>query len=332
MESTSHVSPLKRWLESLFVWYMLFMIAYLLLRFIVPIDWRLVDFLNNLAPYLFIPILIGLLITLLLRSQRLIGVYALVTLVGALWILPPLIPASSPSDAEGTVFDIISFNFFPDNTRPDDAVEWISAYAPDIIALQELPTDISMLEPFELAYPYSAVDSERAESAIYSQYPIIESEIIDLALSPVQRLVLDVNGQAVAVYNVHVFMPLNDREADWTILRYDEARRDADLDALLARINEELLPVILIGDLNMTEWSPKYHAFAELLNDAYRTSSWGIGATWPASASEDFAGGYPRLFRIDYVWTSESIEAVSAFVGSNLGSDHLPLRVELVLP
>ncbi len=332
MDNTSHVSPLKRWLESLFVWYMLFMIVYLILRFVIPIEWRFIAFINNLAPYLFVPVILGLLITLLLRSQRLIGLYALMTLVGVLWIVPPLLPASGTATDTGTSIEIISFNFYPDNTQAEEAVAWIGAYAPDIIALQELPDDASIFAPLDAAYPYQVVDLERAESAIYSRYPIVDNDIIELPYSPAQRLTLDILGQQIVVYNVHVFMPLNDREADWTILRYDEARRNADSEQLLAQIASETLPVILIGDLNMTEWSPMYHQFTNTLTDAYRNSSWGIGATWPAGASEDFAGGYPRLFRIDYVWYTEPIEAVYAAVGANIGSDHLPLRVELALP
>lgn len=332
MEDTSHVSPLRRWLESILVWYILFMIVYLLARFVVQTEWRFIALVNNAAPYLFLLVLFGLLIAVLLRSRRLIGIYLLVSLVGVLWVGMAVAPALPRSSITGTEVRIASFNVFPDNPTISEAVEWIDSYQPDIIALQELPDDQSAFAPFEQDFAYSALADTPTVGRVFSQYPITSSETVDLLGWQIQRLILNIEGTDVVVYNVHLIMPLNDREVDWLILRYDESRRNAQLEQLVNLIAAETLPVILVGDLNMTEWSPAYHLLTRELRDAYRMSSWGVGATFPASEGEELGGAYPRLFRLDYVWYSDPIVANSAFVGANLGSDHLPLIVELTIP
>ena len=53
MDETSHISPLRRWLESILVWYILFMIVYLFARFILQTEWRFIALVNNAVPYLF---------------------------------------------------------------------------------------------------------------------------------------------------------------------------------------------------------------------------------------------------------------------------------------
>ncbi|MGJ3239251.1 MAG: endonuclease/exonuclease/phosphatase family protein [Anaerolineae bacterium] len=332
MDNNSQNSPLRRWLISLLVWYILFMLIYLPGRFLIPNEWRFIGLLNNIAPYILFPTVIGLLIALLLRARRLFGLYLLATIIGALWIVPALVsPISESSATGGTILDVVTFNMYTQNTELDTVNDWFSGYAPDLIALQDAPDDLSALCALG-AYQVHTLRQDEVNLALYTRYPVLEVDPLELDELPVQRLVLDIAGQAVVVYNVHFAMPLNDQEADWIILRYDETVRNAQIERLLAFIAVETDPVIVLGDFNMTEWSPIYHQVARQLDDAFRQSAWGIGPTWPAGESEELSGLYPRLFRIDYIWYSQPIQATRAFVGAQLGSDHLPVHAELQLP
>ena len=60
------------------------------------------------------------------------------------------------------------------------------------------------------------------------------------------------------------------------------------------------------------------------MHDSFREAAIGLGATWPANAAP-----WPPLLRLDYVWHSDGLRAVSAETGPHLGSDHLPLVVTL---
>ncbi|MEL6307723.1 MAG: endonuclease/exonuclease/phosphatase family protein [Chloroflexota bacterium] len=339
MNDRPSISTPSRWLVSILIWYMLFIVVYLLGRFVVPVEWRFIAFLNNVAPYLFFPVIIGLLISLLLRAPRLSGVYLLASLVGVLWIGPALSapfvnPPSADPDAE--TLQVISFNVQPDNANTEAAVDWLLGFQPEILALQDMPApeDFEAFDALIEAYPYQATRQERSGVALFSQYPIVEAEDIMVNESPVQRAVLDIAGREVVVYNIHAWFPLNDNEGAWLPLRYDESERNQQIRDLLDIIADDESPVLLIGDLNLTEWSPIYHRIAAQLTDGYRSSSWGTGATWPVGdgTNEDLGRGYPRLFRLDYVWHSDDITSLSATVGAPLGSDHLPLIVDIAIP
>ena len=82
----------------------------------------------------------------------------------------------------------------------------------------------------------------------------------------------------------------------------------------------------------MSEFSPIYQALDERFTDTYRAAAWGLGATWPGGNSEELAGNWPRLVRLDYVWLSDTLQPLRALVGLPLGSDHLPVIVEIDLP
>lgn len=337
MDDRPSIANPIRWLQSILIWYIFLLILYLIVRFFVPTEWRFIAFINNFAPYLFLPVIIGLLISLLMRAQRLIGVYLLVCLVGALWIGPPLLaPFLNPpaAEADATTIDIISFNIAPNNPTLDAAADWVLAFEPDILALQDIPLDNDTLYGrFSAAYPYHDRQNIQGGGMFFSQYPILESSAVDLTGRPMNRYLLDINGNTIALYNVHLVLPLNDNEDLWLPLRYDDQNRNQQVRELLEIVEAETVPVILVGDFNLTEWSPMYHRVAGQLTDAYRASSWGTGATWPVGDNNAMLqGAYPRLLRLDYVWYSDPLIATSATVGAPLGSDHLPLLVELSLP
>jgi endonuclease/exonuclease/phosphatase (EEP) superfamily protein YafD len=332
MDTSSSYSLVRRWVESLLVWYASGIIFYLIARFIIKADWRWLLLLHNTLPYLFAPMLIALGIALLMRSQRLIGVYLLLSLINTLWIVPILLPALNPPIAKDSQLRLVSFNVFPENSELDRAVEWLLSQDADVIFLQEIPEDTNAFSPLADAYPYSASQDIQTGSAVFSRYPITSEETINLADTPQQRLVLQVNEHEITIYNLHLYMPLNDNEDDMLLLRYDETRRNTQIEQLLSAAAEETGFILLLGDFNMSEFSPIYAQINAQFHDAYRVVSGGIGATWPAGASEELDDYLPPLIRLDYLWYSDGLEAYSASVGTSLGSDHLPFIMEVGFP
>lgn len=327
-------SAANRFFSVLLLLYAFFMVLYLSLRFLIRLDYNLVNLIHNLAPYLFIPVLLGILLAFLIGARRLGLFYLLLLLIGAVWIGLPLLMALlvRPTSASGdTALKIISFNLYPENTEHDEAEGWLASQDADLLFLQEVPS-ASDLADLRALYPHEALQTGDVNYLTLSRYPILETGELELGENPQQRLVLDVNGLQVAVYNVHLSMPLNENENQYLLLRYDESRRNTEIRELLAHAALEDLPVLILGDFNMSEYSPVYDSLAAEFEDAYRVSQWGIGATWPASASEELEAGLPRLFRLDYLWYQAGFQALDALVGPELGSDHLPLIIELAFP
>ena len=100
--------------------------------------------------------------------------------------------------------------------------------------------------------------------------------------------------------------------------------RDGQFRSLAKFVRTLTEPVILMGDLNATPFSP---AFVDFLRASrLRDSRLGYGnqATWPAALRR--AG-----IAIDHCLVSPQVQVTGRQIGGDVGSDHLPVIVDLSL-
>ncbi|MCA9892190.1 MAG: endonuclease/exonuclease/phosphatase family protein [Anaerolineae bacterium] len=330
-------SLLQRLLTLLFGLYLLFLLAYVIMRPIFGDQLWWLNMLHNGAPFYFLPLVIILPLALLMRAKRLAGVALLLAIVGGIWLVPRFLPAAPPDAPYGTEFDLISFNVYPYNETMEDVIDWLRVQDADIVLLQEVNVDYVPVVQEAMAdrYPVQEVNDSVHWDMLLSRYDLIEHEIIDLQGYNHQRFVLDIDGQQVEIYSVHLLMPVQEEprfavepppELVW---RYNETQRDAQITQLLQQVAQSDLPVIVAGDFNTNEFSPIYDVIHANMLDAFRRTNWGLGATWPAGESEELPDVLPPLLRLDYVWSTPQIVPLSSTIGPKFGSDHLPLSVTL---
>lgn len=209
---------------------------------------------------------------------------------------------------------------------------------PMIVAFQEFP-DFNYFrwqENGQLSnYPYVAIGTVNGESipgqAVYSQYPILSEEVWvyeDLSPHhPHQRLVLDVNGIQVILYNIHPFPPIAwDRGYTFNANSDDMYAHAETINRLIERILTETSPVIVVGDMNMSDQFPQYRQMSAILTDSFLETGNGFGFTYPAGRD------VPQLIRLDYIFHSANFQTSYAVVLDDTNtSDHLPVMVDLVL-
>ena len=92
---------------------------------------------------------------------------------------------------------------------------------------------------------------------------------------------------------------------------------------LMEHIKESPYSVIVCGDFNDTPMSYTYNQFNKQLNDAYRSTSFGIGAT--------YAGRIP-IGRIDYIFYSNQLKAKNFKIQEEALSDHYAISCEISAP
>ncbi len=129
--------------------------------------------------------------------------------------------------------------------------------------------------------------------------------------NPVYRATVRLGGREVRLWLAHPPNPIGG----------GRERANPDLKALGMAVGKERGPRILIGDMNRTEGSPH---FADLLRDSrLRDSRLGFGAqpSWPAWS-------FYRI-PIDHAFVSNDLAVVSRRVGPAIGSDHLPLILDV---
>jgi endonuclease/exonuclease/phosphatase (EEP) superfamily protein YafD len=323
--------------------YALALLVYLLLRFTLRDTVWWLAFLHNFAPYYFLPLLV-LVPLLLLAGARRMGLRLLPLLLVAVLLYGPRWLPHSISTAAAERFKVVSFNILPFNPDLDRVADWLAGQQADLVLLQELGPEKSaqLFNLLPAVYPHRALITG-STTALLTNWLITSSELVDLGGWFVTRFVLDVDGEALTVYNIHMPVPALENQAHLNLpidngfvqlfLKYDETWRNGRIRELLARIAEESGPFIVAGDFNTSDNAMIYDELAAVMRDSWRETSTGLGATWPAGVGEEgIPAVIPTLLRLDYIWHSPDLPAYSTTIGPHLGSDHLPVIANLARP
>jgi endonuclease/exonuclease/phosphatase (EEP) superfamily protein YafD len=110
--------------------------------------------------------------------------------------------------------------------------------------------------------------------------------------------------------------------------------RNQQLDLISQYLKTTSLPVVMVGDLNLTMWSPYYRRLVNQTGLKNARQGFGILPTWPTQGSYN---GLPAVatsllaIPIDHCLLSPDLEVSHIRVGAETGSDHRPLIVDLHL-
>lgn len=308
--------------------------GFLALR-LVGEQWTIIEIFNSFAHLLFLPAFVFIPLCLLMRRFRLIVV-----------LIPPVVafllsysvfftPRSSNAPPDALQIHILTYNLKSQTENLDAAVTVIRDADADVVALQELSEEASAIlaETLAESYPHQALHPQLGEpipgQGILSRYPISSDEYWRMYLGH-QKVTLEINEQAVTLYNSHPIHPLTPNGIP---------RRAEEISELLNRAVNDNGPLIIAGDFNMTDQSVDYWRIAARYMDVYREVGWGMGFTFPdfsihsAIPGRISALGFIRpLARIDFIFHNADFQAVEARVWSSSGgSDHRPLYATLAL-
>lgn len=209
--------------------------------------------------------------------------------------------------------------------------------AADVVGLQELAAlqaealagDLASLYPYQVLVP-----SGFSGKGLLSRFPFLHQEQLPLyPARPDLRAVVDMNGIPLSVLLAHPPPP----RLSGSHIAFDAATL-AQLQGL-TELAIQHAPTVLLGDFNMTRRNPRYARFmAAGLVDAFAVAGTGHGWTLPVRLGHAarFNHGLQRLplrpvARVDYIWYTPPLHAEVAWVGSDGGSDHLPVLARLSL-
>jgi vancomycin resistance protein VanJ len=256
------------------------------------------------------------------------------------WLFGELFLPNQAEGCEGAdqcpALSVMTLNLGSDlaEATPERIYQVVAESGADVVAFQEVNASHAAMIQADLfaAYPYQVIYSPGDGTlgiALISRYPVVEAEPFYLSISwlPYQRVTLDVDGRQMTVINVHPPPPglsLDPRRMYFS--------RSLDDMVGLAALADNGAPTILLGDFNVTDQSEDYRILAASnLSDAYREAGFGFGLSYPANRLYGYTDTRTvPLVRIDYIWHTDHLAASRAWVGSDVGSDHLPMLAELV--
>ena len=260
------------------------------------------------------PFLLGLLCTALLGTQL------------ATWYWPPRFILSRGNSN----FRILIANVNTQNQQYEEVFTFARETNPDLALFMEVDeTWVNQLNRLSSELPYS---SHRANPynlglALYSRYVLGNTQLQFFGDDGNPSITgnITVNGKTYAFVGTHPLPP-----AKFSFFH----ARNRQLDQIGQYLQTIEKPQILMGDLNLTMWSPYYKRLIGQTGLKNARKGFGILPSWPTqgtySQMPDWA---PLLFSIpiDHCLLTPDIEVVNVRVGPNLGSDHRPVMIDLRL-
>ncbi|MFM1919243.1 MAG: hypothetical protein RLZZ303_877 [Candidatus Hydrogenedentota bacterium] len=237
--------------------------------------------------------------------------------------LPQGKPAHSATTEEHIELRVMLANVFTGNDQHALVVEAIREEQPDILCIQELDDRlIAGLEPVTRDYPYAHMDSRPDNFGIglWSKHPFNWVETRDLGDATVPAILAKINIEetTLALLNIHTLPPIMGDYAD---------TRNQQLDAIAGIVEELGRPFLLIGDLNITMWSPHYRRMMRDSGLLNARVGFALAPTWPVAGPR-----IPAFAPIDHILTCPEISVLDFRRGPYTGSDHFPIAATLRIP
>ena len=211
----------------------------------------------------------------------------------------------------------LKINLRDDNTAYDKVQRLIRETASDVLILEEYDKVWrEQLEGVLSDYPFSTISSRNDGWGIglFSRVPLQKAEVglIGTSLIPFVKGSIIVEGQPVTILGSHIQAPTTN------LLAKIRNMQLAELSEIVQKIKK---PVMLLGDLNISLWSPHFADFIETTGLKDTRRGLGLRPTWPTHFS-------PLLIPIDHCLTSPTVTLHSLRLGPDIGSDHYPLIVD----
>lgn len=205
------------------------------------------------------------------------------------------------------------------NRSVDRVSEAIAAKNPDIISFAEYTdwwNDALSASGSLKRYAYRTVVMDGAASfAVYSKRPLRDAQVEYVGEDANMTVHFSVGGQPVTLLAAHPRPPITPG------FHARQMRQMASWVTERKRLGENL---IVVGDMNATPWSQTLGAVLRKTDLHDTQQGFGLQPSWPSMM--------PVLYiPIDHVLVSDGFVTLKRQTGPFVGSDHLPVYVELGL-
>ncbi len=239
------------------------------------------------------------------------------------WYIPPMVghPAAN--------IRVLLANLNFSNSDATQTLTLMETEQPDIALFVEVSRAMEeRLELLKKRFPYSTDFAAGSGIVLYSKYPLSNIQIQQFGLRARDSLSarLEIDGTSVSLVATHPLPP--------TKSRLFESRN-----TLLADVARYIItqtdPVILLGDLNITMWSPYYQDLIRTTGLKNARQGFGIHPSWPTNTHHYGLQNIPQMLirplqiPIDHCLVSPDITVTGIHTGTKTGSDHLPLIADL---
>lgn len=289
-------------------------------------DWHpFLDLLGEFKTQWCLGLLLCLLLMVLMRQRTWALLFFGALGLNLVEILPWYLPVAKASPAFGITpprtVKILLANVLNTNAEVSALARLITRETPDLVALMEFhPQHLQLMNGLGRAYPYRYQPPNRQYFGLglWSKYPLHGTSLrfLSNAELPVLGSWVEADRQTFYLLLTHLDSPV----------RVPALKRNRQLVSLGQYAQNSTTPLLVLGDLNISMWSPHFKRFERRTGLQSCRRGFGILPSWPVFL--------PALARIpiDHCLADPRLEIRRLQLGSPVGSDHLPLLVTLALP
>ncbi len=287
----------------------------LILGFLGRFNWFF-DVFSHFRLYYLIALILGCFAALFFKKWIEAGISGVIALLLIFSILKFYQPVERTDEL--STLKIISINLLSSNSEYQTVIDFVMEEEPDVVIFQELsPKWFTELDALKEMYPIQKMIPRMDNFGIgmMSRIPLDRIEEFDFSTVGVPSLLISTlfEGEELSILATHPLPPI------WG--RYFKARNDQ-FDSLSSFIETFDNEILLIGDLNSTNFSPNFSRLMK--NGKLRDSRLGFGLlpTWHA--------GNPLIsVTLDHALVTDGLIVSDRRTGPYIGSDHLPVVVEV---
>lgn len=275
--------------------------------------------------YVFIAVALLVISILLKLHRKSVGQKAqlllLITLGFNALLVGSLYWGKEPPSKQSAELTVLFSNVYYRNNNTQRLLPIIKEENPDVVALAEVTdqTFASFSAELKETYPYAFQKREKRffGVAVFSKHPPQNGEVIRYYSEnslPSLQIDIVVNEEPVRVVVTHPYPPV----AQW-----GAELRNEQLMGLANTIKDSRLPVVVVGDFNMTPWSSDFQKILQRSDLKNTMVGAGFQPSWPT--------WLPTFLRIpiDHALVSPEIEVVDRQVLRSVGSDHRPILIKV---
>ncbi len=243
-----------------------------------------------------------------------------------LWYLPPrMLSKRSSADLR-----ILIANINTQNQSYERVLNLVRKEQPDLALFMEV--DEVWAEQFNafkdiLPYVFGRAAPYNLGNLVYSRYPLIDPQVDSFGTEKNASIVAKVAiaNHTLSFIGTHPLPPLKPNF-------FHARNRQMELAGQAAKTFAE--PKLLMGDLNMTMWSPYYRNLIRQTGLRNARHGFGILPSWPTPTTYkqfplfNFATQWMPI-PIDHCLVSSSLQVTDIHLGGATGSDHRPAIVDL---
>jgi endonuclease/exonuclease/phosphatase (EEP) superfamily protein YafD len=232
-------------------------------------------------------------------------------------MLLPFFRSRPNNHSDVKTYRVLLANILKRNQSYARVRETIHSCNPDFAVLIEVSQKwMQELDCLRSTYPFikSAPRTDDYGLALFSRFPIKQAEIEYFGDTDRPTIIaqIDLAGQMILLVIPHPSPPKSKPSA---------RLRNQQLHEFAQYLDDRTGPKFLIGDLNITPWSPYFRDLLDQSGLRQSRRGFGLQPTWPTTM--------PALYiPIDHILVSQEIKIHKHRLGPRLGSDHRPVIVD----